>query len=410
VTPPPHRRTWFWAAAGLGGILILAVMTAIIFSRLLQSPASGGPEGEEASLVQTEAIPSQKMGGTSAPAEVTGTAPPQPTFTRFSPALQGTALAMPASRISPDTAADLELLGIVTLTNRKSELSWSEDNKLLIAAGNTGVQGYNLTNLEEERSLFAGANVICLAFSPGQDVLAGGTLSGEVILWQTERGNIEQRFQFTENEFNITSDDHCSIVFSLNGKELFTASTLDKEIKVWDPGSGKLKTSIKSTGLIKALALSPDGQTLAVGTSAGTISFYDLLNNYKARLLQPNHASKISGLAYSPDGSTLAYIFDDGYFQNVRTDSLETGVSRTLGLGEGAGLAYSPDGSLLAAGSNADLLGVFIPDDMELVNSLKFKGQVIMQGTRMYLAFSPDGRFLAGTYKNYLYIWGIRGE
>ncbi len=272
------------------------------------------------------------------------------------------------------------------------------------------MQGYNLTNLEEERSLFAGANVICLAFSPGQDVLAGGTLSGEVILWQTERGNIEQRFQFTENEFNITSDDHCSIVFSLNGKELFTASTLDKEIKVWDPGSGKLKTSIKSTGLIKALALSPDGQTLAVGTSAGTISFYDLLNNYKARLLQPNHASKISGLAYSPDGSTLAYIFDDGYFQNVRTDSLETGVSRTLGLGEGAGLAYSPDGSLLAAGSNADLLGVFLPDDMELVNSLKFKGQVTMQGTRMYLAFSPDGRFLAGTYKNYLYIWGIRGE
>ncbi len=194
------------------------------------------------------------------------------------------------------------------------------------------------------------------------------------------------------------------------GNELYTASTLDKEIKVWDPGSGNLKTSIKSTGLIRALALSPDGQTLAAGTSAGTISFYDLLNDYRERLLQPNHASKISGLAYSPDGTTLAYIFDDGYFQNVRTDTLETGVSRTLGMGEGAGLAYSPDGSLLAAGSNADLLGVFLPDDMQLVTSLNFKSLVNMQGTRMYLAFSPDGRYLAGTYKNYLYIWGVQGS
>jgi WD40 repeat protein len=322
--------------------------------------------------------------------------------------VQGTALAASASRISPDTAASLELLGIVTLTNRKSELSWSEDSKLVIAAGNTGVQGYSLTNLVEERSLFAGTNVICLAFSPGQEVLAGGTLSGEAILWQTERGNIEQRFQFTENEFDIASDDRCSIIYSLDGKELYTASTLDKEINVWDPGSGKLISSIESTGLIKALALSPDGQTLAAGTSAGTISFYDLLNHNQARLLQPNHASKISGLAYSPDGSTLAYIFDDGYFQNVRADTLETGVSRTLGMGEGAGLAYSPDGSLLAVGSNADLLGVFLPGEMQLVTSLNFKSLVNIQGTRMYLAFSPDGRYLAGTFKNYLYIWGIR--
>ncbi len=166
----------------------------------------------------TGTISSQKTEETAAPADVTGTAPPLPTITRFSPALQGTALAAPASLISPNTAADLELLGIVTLTNRKSELSWSEDSKLVIAAGNTGVQGYSVTDLEEERSLFAGTNVICLAFSPGQDVLAGGTLSGEVILWQTERGNIKQRFQFTENEFNITSDDRCSLVYSLDGK------------------------------------------------------------------------------------------------------------------------------------------------------------------------------------------------
>lgn len=396
-----------WIAAGLCGVLLLAIIAGGIASGLfkfslpgLQSNATSGPPGlgvvPAASL--TEAAPD----GTRVSAS------PLAALSPFSPAQQGTAFPASQERINPQNAASLELLGIVTLTNRKSALAWSSDSSLVITSSSTGVEAYNLINLNKERSLFAGSPIICFALSLDEEVLAGGSSSGEAVLWEVANGSVYRRFRYTDQDLEFASGGSCFIRFSPDGQHLFTASTTEALVKAWDTASGELQTSLDAENPVSGLDLSPDGQTLAAGTSSGLIRFYDLVNGYQWRDLQPGHRGGIRGLAFSPDGQVLSYTFEDGYYESARTDTFAVLESRILGLGGGDGVQYSPDGSLLAVGSDASLVGIFLPEDMPLLASLKFRSLVGMTGSQMNLAFSPDGKYLAGTYLNYLYIWGVR--
>ena len=68
----------------------------------------------------------------------------------------------------------------------------------------------------------------------------------------------------------------------------------------------QLRATLKGPiGPVISLAFSPDGQTLALGNSGGTIQLWDL-SSAKVRATLTGHTSPVWSVAYSPDGQALA--------------------------------------------------------------------------------------------------------
>lgn len=100
-------------------------------------------------------------------------------------------------------------------------------------------------------------------------------------------------------------------------------------------------------GSINATALSPDGQLLAVGTTAG-IYVYDA-NTFKRLWVQAIEAP-VKDVGWSPVGSLLAAWFDESFFVRVYdglTGAQQLYLEHTAFIGD---VAWSPDGTQLAVG------------------------------------------------------------
>src|SRR5262249_29870760 len=68
----------------------------------------------------------------------------------------------------------------------------------------------------------------------------------------------------------------------------------------------QLRATLKGPiGPVISLACSPDGKTLALGNSGGTIQLWDLPSG-KVRATLTGHTSPVWSVAYSPDGKALA--------------------------------------------------------------------------------------------------------
>lgn len=100
---------------------------------------------------------------------------------------------------------------------------------------------------------------------------------------------------------------------------------------------------------ILSLVFAPDGDTLAIGSSEGFVSLWDLATG-KERSRLDERGRGVSALAYSPDGQTLASARD----HSVHLWDPATGKERRVLDEEPVwmySVAFSPDGKTLASGS-----------------------------------------------------------
>ncbi|MFM6912243.1 MAG: protein kinase domain-containing protein, partial [Dolichospermum sp.] len=111
-----------------------------------------------------------------------------------------------------------------------------------------------------------------------------------------------------------TLTGHSSSVYSLayspDGQTLASGSS-DNTIKLWNPRTGELLQTLSGlSNSVWSLAYSPDGQTLASGSYHKTIKLW---NPRTGQLLQTltGDSDGVNSLAYSPDGQTLASGSDD---------------------------------------------------------------------------------------------------
>jgi WD40 repeat protein len=94
-----------------------------------------------------------------------------------------------------------------------------------------------------------------------------------------------------------------NVAFSLDSRHLFTCG--DNAAHMWEIGSGKqVKRFDGHTGLVLALALSPDGRRLITAGDDKSIRIWDVATGKELHKLQ-GHTESISCLAISSDGRRL---------------------------------------------------------------------------------------------------------
>lgn len=153
----------------------------------------------------------------------------------------------------------------------------------------------------------------------------------------------------------------------------------------------------ESSGLVYAVALSPDAKTLAAGTEKGRIRLWDVARRERSATLQQRDADGakevqgIGGVAFSPDGRMLAAAAGGG-----RVGLWDVKQRRQLATLEASRLPvddveFSPDSRLLATGGEDGEVKLWNARDRKTgpVAVLEHEQRV------RSVAFSPDGRTLA---------------
>jgi WD40 repeat protein len=167
------------------------------------------------------------------------------------------------------------------------------------------------------------------------------------------------------------------------------------DVKLWDVASGSLLALLGGhSEPAVALAFSPDGQTLASGSLDGSIKLWDVATGRELADVA-GHAKDVRGLAFSPDGQTLASGSLDG---SARLWSVATGLE-LASIGDGDrrvfAVAFSPDGQTLALAMGASAAE---PNGRVLLWSPSESRQpfrVLGLASVFAVAFSPDGKTLA---------------
>ena len=241
--------------------------------------------------------------------------------------------------------------------------------------------------------------VLRLAFTPDGRTLVTSAEDGDVIVWDVEGDAIRE---------TLTGHDKAlyGLALSSDGRTLYSAAH-DGRTMVWDlAGDRRLGTPfgtgepfvVEDDQFPKGVAIRPDGRTLAVTQSDGTVDLVDAQTLRPRRSLQalPGFAAAVD---FSPDGRLMAVTGEGG-----RITLWDGRTARPAGPGlQGPGttsqaLAFSPDGRLLAAAGLGDASS---PDEtrpaMVMVWDVRRRTPTGVRFglTSPSIAFSPDGRLLA---------------
>jgi len=154
---------------------------------------------------------------------------------------------------------------------------------------------------------------------------------------------------------------------------------------------------------VNALAISPDGYTLASASDDKNIKLWDL-NTKKVLASLSGHSQAVKSVTFSPDGKILATASDDKTIKLWQVETLEEictllGHSHTV-----KSVAFSPDGQILASGSWDKTIKLWdVNTGTEICTITGHQLQVNS------VAFSPQGQLLASaSYDRTIRLWQLR--
>ena len=246
-----------------------------------------------------------------------------------------------------------------------------------------------------------------LAFSPDGKTLLTGSKDGTIHAWDTATGN--HRFTCTGHFEGIRG-----LVFSLDGHTLTNLNQPFNPPGIvqrhqWNTNTGQLLSTdfLTDSRDSKPMAISLDGKTVALHSSGGRCSLWDLttappqvLDRFSLEEF-PKDGLNVK-MAFSIDGRMLATGGEDGLVhvwnliesKKVRHRFTIKGHKYNIRT-----LAFSPDGKMLASGGKGGTLCLWrVADGASLFTSTAHRSLINA------VAFSPDSKILASGGKE-LYLW-----
>lgn len=295
--------------------------------------------------------------------------------------------------------------GQVRATYEGSSVALSSDGATLalLSRGGEGLTLLNLASSQQKTILKEHKDLDGpLAFSPDGKTLTVGLRSDykqkntPILLADAATGQVRQTLRSPDTFL-------FSLAFSPDSKILASASFLAHETNLWEVATGQLQTSLKLAEEARFgyhMAFSPDGKLLLTGGDA--IIGWQLSQSTPGQTafkLEENRA-RVQALAISPDGQTLASATEGG---EVKLWSATDGHLLTTLKGYDTSfpfplpvtsVAISPDGKYLAAASGearlgASMIKVWNLESRQELVTIRGHSELVWS-----LAFSPDSKSL----------------
>ena len=194
-----------------------------------------------------------------------------------------------------------------------------------------------------------------------------------------------------------------AVAYSPDGKTL-AAGYSGGTIRLWDTVSHRLISTASWGGAALALAFTGGGKTLEVACLA-VVGAWDLTNHAEVAAQPLADAIGDRSVAFSPDGTTLATGGDDGNIRlwNVATQQ-EIGAPMSSDLKPVEAVAFSPDGATLGAASSDGTVQLWNVASQQEAGTTMTGGSAAVSA----LAFSPGGKFLAaGGEDGNVRLWNV---
>jgi len=182
------------------------------------------------------------------------------------------------------------------------------------------------------------------------------------------------------------------------GAELLVSGT--DSLLVWDTAEGQLLGRIPQVSWVTALAVHPDGRTVATGHDDGKVRFWDARTQKSLGEIAA-HPRAISAIDFAPAGDRLATAGEDRMVRVWDADSHKMRAELKSHTDRIPALTWRADGELLVSAGWDTSARVWRPtggDPLLLLNS--HADQVVTA------AFSPDGKLLATADSEFeIHLW-----
>jgi WD40 repeat protein/tRNA A-37 threonylcarbamoyl transferase component Bud32 len=281
---------------------------------------------------------------------------------------------------------------------------------------------WNLSRGDQSATLTGHAwTITCAAYSPDGKLLASGSQDGSVKIWDAQRRQLITTLPGSGAIWSVAfSPDGTQLIKSGNGRKVdicdthdwHIVKTLDGEItalskispllavahsspffweeaggiELWNYHDGKKLRDFPQPG--RALALSPDDQTLAIAGPSQNITLWSTANGALLRTLETEHP--VWSMAFSPVNQQFA---SAGWASEALVWDL-AGTNAPVKLTGHAGnvwsVVYSPNGSNIVTTGSDQTVRFWDAATFQPKNILRGHGNEVWCA-----AFSPDGKTLA---------------